>query len=460
MAENNNSVFRLISNARIVNEGAVTHGYVAVKGEFIYSVGEGEAPGELVAMAGENLIDAGGMLLMPVCIDEHVHFRDPGLTENGNMTTESTAAAAGGVTSIIDMPNTRPMTTSVQAVEEKLERAAKACIVNYGFFIGATNDNLDELKRADYTRIAGVKLFIGSSTGNLLVDSKEMLRRLFSEVPALIAVHAESEERIRQRTDMTRQLMGDDAPVELHSSIRDNEACREATAQVVGLARETGARLHVLHISTAEELQYFHAGPIESKKITAETCPHYLIFSSDDYASRGSRIKCNPAIKSGADRSALRHAVADGVIDTIGSDHAPHLPEKKQGGALKAASGMPSIQFELPIMMEFVSAGAYSAPRIAELMAHNPARLFNIDRRGFIREGYYADLVLVDDKTDPWTVSDSDVRSLCGWTPYIGLTLRNRVAMTFVNGGVVYSDGVIRNPHTAMALAFRPAARN
>lgn len=222
----------------------------------------------------------------------------------------------------------------------------------------------------------------------------------------------------------------------------------------MALAEETGARLHVLHISTAEELQYFKPGPIEGKRITAETCPHYLIFSKDDYASRGTRIKCNPAIKSAEDRSALRHAVADGIIDTIGSDHAPHLPEKKQGGALKAASGMPSVQFELPIMMEFVSAGAYPVTKIVELMAHNPARIFNIDRRGFIREGYYADLVLVDDKTDPWTVTDSDVRSLCGWTPYIGLTLRNRVAMTIVNGGVVYSDGVIRNPHTAKALKF------
>lgn len=454
MAGNNSESFLLIINACIVNEGSEEVGYLAIEDKLIFEVGKGDAPESLLLKAGDNIIDAMGMLLMPGCIDEHVHFRDPGLTENGNMTTESSAAAAGGVTSVIDMPNTRPVTTSIQAVEDKISHASKTCLVNYGFFIGSTNNNLEELKKADFTRIAGVKLFVGSSTGNMLVDSLETLRKLFEEVPALIAVHAESEDRIRLRTAMTKELMGDDVPVNLHSSIRDNEACREATDKVIKLAKETGARLHVLHISTAEELQYFQSGPIERKRITCETCPHYLIFSNEDYTSRGTRIKCNPAIKSPADRSALRYALVDGIIDTIGSDHAPHLPEKKQGGALKAASGMPSVQFELPVMMEFVSAGALPASRIAELMAHNPAKLFGIERRGFIRKGYYADLVIIDNKADPWTISDTDVRSLCGWTPYVGLTLRNRVAMTFVNGGIVYSDGIIRNPHTAMPLIF------
>ncbi|MBD5242614.1 MAG: dihydroorotase [Barnesiella sp.] len=455
-SESNHPTY-LFLNARIVNEGEVRQGYVAVTGQFITAVGSGEAPAELVA-ASENVLDVHNMLLMPGCIDEHVHFRDPGMTANGNMTTESTAAAAGGVTSVIDMPNTVPMTVTMEAVEAKIARASEACIVNYGFFIGATNNNLEELLKADYTRVAGVKLFVGSSTGDLLVDSDNSLRRLFSEVKALIAVHAEDNKRISERMAQTRDLIGEDAPVAMHSKIRDNKACYDSTRYVTSLARETGARLHVMHISTAEELECFSAGPVASKRITAETCPHYLIFSHDDYVSRGTRIKCNPAIKSPADRLALRQAIADGVIDTIGSDHAPHLPERKQGGALKAASGMPSVQFELPMMMEFVSAGAYTAPRVVELMAHNPATLFGIDRRGFIREGYYADIVLVDDATDPWTIDDSDVRSLCGWTPYVGLTLRNRVVLTMVNGGLVYSDGVIRNPHTAMPLAFHPSS--
>ncbi|MDE6459545.1 MAG: amidohydrolase family protein, partial [Paramuribaculum sp.] len=316
----------VIYNARIANEGKVQAGYIVIEGEFILEVGSGDVPDSL--LTDENaLIDADGRLVMPGVIDEHVHFRDPGLTHKADMMTESRAAVAGGVTSFIDMPNTVPATTTVAAVESKMARAAEVSCANYAFFIGATNSNIDELLAADYSKVAGVKLFLGSSTGNMLVDSESTVSRIFSEVPALIAVHAEDESIISANKKLVTEKFGEDAPIELHPLIRSREACVEATRRAVEGAKKYNARLHVLHISTEEELAFFTPGPIEDKRITAETCPQYLIFTNAQYQGYGSGIKCNPAIKMPEDRDALRKAVADGTIDVIATDHAPHLPE-------------------------------------------------------------------------------------------------------------------------------------
>lgn len=447
------SIDLLIVNARIVNEGRSFGGWVAVAGRMIAGVGEGNPPRAAIDRAAET-IDARGMMLLPGAIDEHVHFRDPGLTRKADMATESAAAAAGGVTSFIDMPNTVPATVTIADVERKIERASAVATANFGFYIGATNDNLPELLRADYSRIAGVKLFLGSSTGDMLVDSQSTIRRIFSEVKALIAVHAESEAEIKaNRERLSAQHPDGDLPVGLHPQIRSRKACADATGMAVDLARETGARLHVLHISTADELAMFAPGPVDSKRITAETCPQYLIFDSSHYAPLGARIKCNPAIKDEADREALRRAVASGTIDCVATDHAPHLLAEKQGTALTAVSGMPMIQFSLPAMLTLAAEGCFTPERVVEVMAHNPATLYGIDRRGFIREGYYADLVLVEEIA-PREVTDGDVISRCGWTPLAGMKLRCRVASTWLNGARVWDGEAVNTAVKGMPLRF------
>lgn len=448
------SDYTLIYNARVVNEGSAALGYVTIAGRFIDIVGTGHAPQALIDGVA-TAIDAGGRLLLPGAIDEHVHFRDPGLTHKADMATESRAAVAGGVTSFIDMPNTVPATTTCAAVDDKIERAAAVSCANYGFFIGATNTNLDQLLAADYTKVAGVKLFLGSSTGNMLVDSESTISRIFSEVPALIAVHAEDESIISANRKTFGEEYGDDVPVNFHPAIRSRKACVEATRKAVEGARKYGARLHVLHISTADELQFFSPGPVEGKRITAETCPQYLLFCDEHYARFGARIKCNPAIKRAADREALRAAVASGVIDVIATDHAPHLEAEKQGGALKAVSGMPMVQFSLPVMVSLAAEGSFPITRVVEKMSHNPARIFGIDRRGFIRPGYYADLALVDDACEPYTVSAGMVLSKCGWSPLEGAPLGARVDITWVNGKVVWRYGVLFSSPAGMPLKFR-----
>ncbi|MDE6652654.1 MAG: dihydroorotase [Paramuribaculum sp.] len=432
----------VIYNARIANEGKVQAGYIVIDGEFILEVGSGDVPDSL--LTDENaLIDADGRLVMPGVIDEHVHFRDPGLTHKADMMTESRAAVAGGVTSFIDMPNTVPATTTVAAVESKMARAAEVSCANYAFFIGATNSNIDELLAADYSKVAGVKLFLGSSTGNMLVDSESTVSRIFSEVPALIAVHAEDESIISANKKLVTEKFGEDAPIELHPLIRSREACVEATRRAVEGAKKYNARLHVLHISTEEELAFFTPGSIEDKRITAETCPQYLIFTNAQYQGYGSGIKCNPAIKMPEDRDALRKAVADGTIDVIATDHAPHLPEEKAGGSLKAVSGMPMIQFSLPVMLSLAAEGIFTIEKVVETMCHNPAKLYGIDRRGFLRPGYYADIALVDDQCEAYTVTSEMVLSKCGWTPLEGAPLSARVDMTWVNGEIVWRYGVL-----------------
>lgn len=458
----------LLHNAEIVNEGRRFKGSILIDGELISRVIDESQPSaelsaetEALIKSAGRVIDCEGALLMPGVIDTHVHFRDPGLTEKGDIETESRAAVAGGVTSYIDMPNTRPATVSREAVNDKIKRASEVSAANFGFFIGATNDNLPELLDTDYTRVAGIKLFLGSSTGNMLVDDPDTLATLFSKAPALIAVHAEDEAIIRASREKLLDECGGSIPVERHPDVRPRSACVEATRRAIDLARRSGAHLHICHISTADELQLIRQAKAEGVKVTAETCPQYLLFDRNDFDRLGARIKCNPAIKESSDRIALlRELLPGGVIDTIATDHAPHLLSQKEGDALTAASGMPMVQFSLRAMLELLdtetelqSAGP---ERIAELMAHNPARLLGLDRRGFIREGYYADLVLLEPSSTtavPSKVTDSEVAGRCSWTPLAGMSLTPKVRTTFVNGAEAYDRGTFATPH-GRALSF------
>lgn len=439
---------RLIHNADIVTgTGDRFAGYVLIDGETIAAV----APGKPDAALFENaeVTDARGCLLLPGAIDCHVHFREPGLTQKATIASESRAAVAGGVTSFIDMPNTVPQTTTSALADDKSAIAARDSVANYAFFIGATNDNIDELLTADYSRIAGVKLFMGSSTGNMLVDRQSALDELFSRVKARIVVHAEDEATVRANAEAIRAEYGDDAPVSLHTRLRSAEACYKASKAAVDLARRTGARLHIAHLSTARELELLTPGPTTAdKQITAEVSPHHLLWTEDDYADRGARIKMNPAVKTAADRRALAEAVRDGLIDIIATDHAPHRPADKEGSLFKAASGAPMVEFSL-----IAALSLFTPEVVAERMAAAPARLFSIDRRGSIAPGNYADLVLVDPHS-PHTVKDSDVTSLCGWTPVDGLTFRHRVIKTWVNGNLCFDNGVIKDDKRGKALSF------
>lgn len=464
----------LLHNAEIVNEGRRYRGYVMTDGEIISRTGNevslpSEGPGSLTDLAAmaDEVIDCRGGILMPGVIDTHVHFRDPGLTEKGDMETESRAAVAGGVTSYIEMPNTRPATTSREAVADKKRRATEVSAANYGFFIGATNDNLDELLKANYTGIAGIKLFLGSSTGNMLVDDNSTLSRLFRESPAIIAVHAEDEGIIRAARERLLAECGGSIPVERHPDVRPRKACIEATRKAIALAAETGARLHVCHISTAEELRLISEAKAAGVKVTAETCPQYLLFDRNDFNRLGARIKCNPAIKEASDRIALLRELREGgCIDTIATDHAPHLLAQKEGDALTAASGMPMVQFSLRAMLELIATEpeleGMGPERIVELMAHAPSRIFGIERRGFIREGYFADLVLLHPEGTPSAkIADSDTAGRCGWTPLAGMTLGERVRLTMVNGTSAYTDETpgsenppVFSPPHGHALAF------
>lgn len=442
----------LIHNVEIVNEGERFYGHVLIDGEFISAVGRGDYSGELAP--GATIIDGRGKLLLPGVIDSHVHFRDPGLTHKADMESESRAAVAGGVTSFIDMPNTKPATTTVEALEAKLEHASEVSLANYGFFIGATADNLDQLQAADYTRCAGVKLFMGSSTGGMLVDSLDIMERIMASVPALMAVHAEDEGLLRKRRQAVVARYGEDLPMEFHPVIRSHEVCLKASSDAVALARRMNHRLHLLHVSTAAELDLLQPGPPQGKLVTAETCPQYLAFSDEQYSMLGARIKCNPAIKRPADRDALRQAVTDGRIDTIATDHAPHLLEEKRGTALTAVSGMPLIQFSLTLMLQMASEGLFEIETVVEKMCHNPALIYDIDRRGFIRPGYYADLVMVDNDCEPYTITDAWALSKCGWTPLSGLTVANKVSLTLVNGQTAFRYGVLFSGVRGKELRF------
>ena len=443
----------LLHNADIVNEGERFHGYILVEGETIACVGHGD-PDEAVRASCHECTDLGGCLAIPGVIDDQVHFRDPGLTHKGDIFTESRAAVAGGVTTYMDMPNVVPPTTTIELLEAKYRRAADASWANYSFFIGATNDNIDTLLDVDYSRTCGVKAFLGSSTGNMLVNDEDALHRLFAEVPALIAVHSEDEATIAANRARYVAERGDDLPVEYHPLIRNAEACYVSTARAVERAARYGTRLHVLHLSSARELPLFDGTlPLECKRITAEVCVHHLWFCDEDYARFGNMIKCNPAIKTVADREALREALKSGVIDIVATDHAPHLWSEKQGNCLKAASGMPLVQFSLVAMLEMAHQGVFTVEQVVEKMCHAPARLYRIDRRGFLRRGYHADIAIIDPNAE-FTVTQHDVVSRCGWSPFVGTTFHNRVVKTFVNGSEVYSGGTFSEKPCGQRVRF------
>lgn len=442
----------IIHNALIVNEGKQFQGFVVIEDKRIKSIGRGDAPAQLLNEA-TSIHDAEGAYLLPGCIDDQVHFRDPGLTHKADMGTESRAAVAGGVTSFMDMPNTIPQTTTLEALEDKHQRAAEVSVANYSFYIGATNDNIDTLLACDYSKVPGVKLFLGASTGNMLVDNNEALNRIFGEVPALIAIHSEDEEIIRKNKEAMIARYGEDVPVEEHPNIRSVEACYKSTEKAIEMASKHGARLHVLHISTAKEMGLLTNEVLENKKITAEVCAHHLWWTAEDHATLGTRIKWNPAIKSAEDRQALRDGLNSGKIDIVATDHAPHLLSEKEGGAIKATSGAPLVQYSLPMMLELADKGIFTIEQVVDFMAHRVAKLFHIENRGFIREGYFADLTIVKPNT-PYIVKDEDVLSRCGWTPLAGTTLNNKVVSTYVNGHRVFHLDNIDDSQQGMALKY------
>lgn len=444
----------IIENAVIVNEGRQFVGHVVIEGEFITSVQRGRFSGK---KDDDNVIDAGGMYLIPGVIDDHVHFRDPGLTEKGDISSESRAAAAGGVTSYMDMPNTVPATTTLSLLEEKFAKAEKESIVNYSFFFGGTKHNIDTLKRLDPRKVCGVKVYMDNdSLGKKPEKQDKTLRAILEESPVLVMVHCEDRKTVQGNIkSLMKKFKGqNDFPVRYHSRICNAEACFNATLRAVLLARETGARLHVAQVSSEKELWLFQNTPLEEKRITAEACIANLMFSNEDYDWLGTRIKTDPAVKTIEDREALRKGISYGLIDIVSSDHAPHLLSDKVGGALHAASGMPLIQVSLVSMLELVDKDVLRIEKVVELMCHNPAQLYRIDRRGYIRKGYYADLVLVDPEAY-WQVRGSKNYCKCGWSPMDEHTFKWKVNRTFVNGRLAYHDGNIIEDTRGMSLEFR-----
>ena len=427
----------LIQHVTIVNEGKQFKGAVIIEDERITSVVEGQVCNK--EYFGE-VINGEGCYLLPGVIDEHVHFRDPGLTHKADITSESRAAVAGGVTSVMDMPNTNPQTTTIEAWEAKMDNFAQHSLANYSCYFGATNSNYDLFDKLDKRRVPGIKLFMGSSTGNMLVDRKESLRHIFGGTDMLIMAHCEDQHTISENTAKYRGEDGD-APIELHPVIRSEEACWLSSKLAVELAQETGARLHIAHISTARELALLADEPLAQKLITGEVCISHLMFNDTDYQSFGAKIKCNPSVKTIADQQALQKAMQSNLIDTVATDHAPHLLSEKQGGALKAMSGMPTIQFSFNCMLELVDKGIITIEALVQKMCHNPALLYHIEQRGFIRPGYQADLVLVRPNT-PWTVNSDILQSKCGWSPLEGHQFNWQVERTFVNGKLAFAYGV------------------
>lgn len=440
----------IINNATIVNEGRKFIGSVIVNGERIEKIVEGTHTPE---GSYDTIINAEGSYLLPGVIDEHVHFRDPGLTQKADILSESKAAAAGGVTSVMDMPNTMPQTVDIESLQQKQKLFDEKCLVNYACFFGATNDNYHLFPLLNKHEVCGIKLFMGSSTGNMLVDRQESLNKIFNGTDMLIMAHCEDSETIRINTNKYQEIYDGNAQIEAHALIRSAEACYKSSELAVQLAKAAGARLHIAHISTAQELQLLDDTSLKNKKITGEACIAHLMFCDSDYTTLGARIKCNPAVKTQADRDALRKAIRSNIIDTIATDHAPHLESDKQGGALKAASGMPMVQFSLPCMLELVDANILSIETVVQKMCHNPAILFKIRERGFIREGYKADLTLVKPNS-PWIVKKNIINSKCGWSPLEGHTFSWSVKHTFVNGHMVYANGLLNEDTKGQRLYF------
>lgn len=439
----------LILNAKIVNEGKVFESDVLIKDQRIEKIGK-----DLLSIQADKVVDAKGKYMLPGAIDDQVHFREPGLTHKGNIFSESRAAVAGGVTSFMEMPNTVPPAFTQELLEEKYQIASKNSLANYSFFIGASNDNLEEVLKTDTKKICGLKIFMGSSTGNLLVDNEKTLEGFFSKFPSLIATHCEHEPTIRKNTEAWRNKFGEDVPIHEHMNIRSEEACYRSSSFAVGLAKKHGTKLHILHISTASEISLFdNSIPIEKKKITAEACVHHLWFNDSDYEKLGTKIKWNPAIKTATDQQAILKGVLDYHIDVIATDHAPHTLEEKNNSYFKAPSGGPLVQHSLVAMLEFYHQQKISLEKIVEKMSHNPAILFQIENRGFIREGYYADLVLVD-VHKPWTVNKENILAHCGWSPFEGQKFNSTVEKTWVSGNLAYSEGQIMEGNQGMRLLF------
>lgn len=440
----------LILNANIVNEGKVFAGDIYIKGQFIDSVGP-----DLSAKRADLVIDAAGKYLLPGVIDDQVHFREPGLTHKATIYSESKAAVAGGVTSFMEMPNTNPPVFTQALLEDKYQIASKTSLANYSFYMGAANDNLDEVMKTDIRNVCGLKIFMGSSTGNLLVDDSKTLDAFFSRFPALIATHCEDEATIRKNADEYRKKYGEDMPVKYHPLIRSEEACFKSSSRAVELARKHGTRLHILHISTARETELFNNTlPLEKKKITAEGCVHHLWFNDKDYDRLGTLIKWNPAIKTQHDQQAIFKAIIEDKIDVIATDHAPHTPEEKQNTYFKAPSGGPLVQHSLAAMLEFYRQGKIGLEKIVSKMCHNPAILFQIEKRGFIREGYFADLTVVD-LNKPWTVNKNNILYKCGWSPFEGTTFHSLVTHTFVSGHLAFESGTFDETKTGHRLTFQ-----
>lgn len=441
----------LIHNATIINEGESIKGSVLIEREIIKAIyKENSVPTEIINRA--TIIEAEGLWLIPGVIDDQVHFRDPGLTHKGDIASESKAAIAGGVTSYMEMPNTKPQTTSIEALNDKFEVASQKSYANYSFYLGATNDNLAELRKIDKKNTCGVKIFMGSSTGNMLVDKRKALEAIFAEIDMIITTHCEEEEIIQKNIAYYKDLLGDNIPVKYHPLIRSAEACYQSSAKAVELADKYGARLHILHLSTEREISLFDVKPLTEKKITGEVCVHHLWFSDEDYEKYGNRIKWNPAVKTKEDRDALLQGLLKGKLDAIATDHAPHLLEEKTGGCLQAASGGPLVQHSLQMMLEMSKQGKISKEEVVNKMCHAPATLFRINKRGYIREGYFADLVLVNPNKD-YTITQENILYKCKWSPLENETVSTSIEKTFLNGQIAFENGQV-NEVRGQALTF------
>ena len=440
----------LIKNAKIVNEGVIFEGDVLIENEFIVEIADKISP----KTPNCKIIDAEGNYLIPGAIDDQVHFREPGLTHKGDIESESRAAIAGGITSFIEQPNTIPNAITQELLEDKYQIAAQNSYANYSFMMGGTNDNLEELLKTNPKNVAGIKLFLGSSTGNMLVDNEEALEKIFSSTKMLIAVHCEDEGTIKANLEKYKEEFGDDIPVTVHHLIRSEEACYISSSKAIALAKKTGARLHVFHLTTAKEMALFtNKIPLEDKMITAEVCIHHLWFTNEDYATKGNFIKWNPAVKTEKDKNALWEALLNDTIDVIASDHAPHTLEEKSQKYLKAPAGGPLVQHAVVAMFEAHHQGKISVEKIVEKMCHNPAKIFKIEKRGFIKEGYYADLVIVN-PAKPWKVLKDNILYKCGWSPFEGTNFKSRISHTFVNGQLVYDNAKVKEIKAGQRLLF------
>ncbi len=440
----------LIQNATIVNRNRKFVGHVLIADDIITKISESEIK-ELPR--DTTIIDATGKLLIPGVIDDQVHFREPGLTHKAEIYSESKAAVAGGVTSFMEMPNTIPQATSLDILEDKYSIAAQSSFGNYSFYMGATNDNINEIKKVDPKKICGIKVFMGSSTGNMLVDNTNTLSKIFAEAPTLVATHCEDEETIRHNTELYKNKFGEDVPISYHPIIRSEEACYKSSSFAAELASKYNTRLHILHLSTAKELELLESKPISEKRITGEVCVHHLWFNSNDYEKYGTKIKWNPAVKTINDREALREGLKNGKLDVVATDHAPHTSEEKNNSYFKAPSGGPLVQHSLTMMLELYHEGVFSLEKIVEKMCHAPAELYRIDKRGYIDEGYFADLVLVDLNSE-WTISKDNILYKCKWSPLEGKSLKSKITHTFINGELVFDNGNIKEDFRGRRLNF------